>query len=810
MRTSWRLFLLLAALALILFFGFYPIYGVNLAEPAIEWRSDGTAQVSGWNTAVADRINGPATIVGIQPGDGVLSTNGGQLRRWDFYFPWGLTPGNPSRWVLQRGAESYTAEFIYRAPSASEQARLSLRPLVALMAWAFGSLLLLRKTLSHAVAHRVGWVAIGYSIVLVAMFAKNLVTPFSFVVVGVLAPLASAAYIDLALWPDYASPVVPARRGWRSVLYGLAIALAVLSVIDAVAFQPSHALDSWTFINLETTAAGVLTLAFVIAPAILIVRAFLERKTLQRQQLRVIAWGTVLGIVPTLALILTLMRVEDVLSVFLSDVYLLTLPMIALIPLSYCYAALRHQYLDLDRFAQHAIGLIIALFATWLLYALAITIVQGVVPAPQAVLPAGLVSGLLAVTIVYQNQDQVQALTRRLLFGTSESAAMQAARLTAQFRASTSREGVVQILTEGLCKELGLSAGWLILARDGQQDAVVSWPDSLGPGAGGDLAQALQGVDASLIARPATTWPALGEPEWVRVIVPVGPHAATFRGWLLLGEKLDGTAYHARDLAVTEIVADEAAVRLDNLLHEEAARRATARQLLRELRIKRILMNMLHAAPVQYARELREELQALMVQSSVAGEALRPATEDARSLEDSLRNVMAVLGSRLLHLGLPFVLEDALDRFGATYPRIATEAHIQIPQAEAIPTLVSMVIFQGVQEALLNVARHAQAGRAVLSASHTDGRLVVGVEDDGVGLAKDFDLSTLAVQGHDGLAGLIELVRTCGGQCRLGPSSLGGLRVTLTFLDHDFQNIAEDDLIDLIASEPVFQSQPLP
>ena len=295
----------------------------------------------------------------------------------------------------------------------------------------------------------------------------------------------------------------------------------------------------------------------------------------------------------------------------------------------------------------------------------------------------------------------------------------------------------------------------------------------------------------------------LSDLPWVRVVAPVGARATTFRGWLRLGAKLNDTSYHARDLAVIEIVADEAAVRLDNLWQAEAARRATARQLLRELRVKRILMNLLHAAPVQYARELREDLQDLMTQPFVSAEALRLATEDARSLEESLRNVMSVLGSRLLHLGLPFVLEDVIERFGATYPRIATQAQIEIGQAESIPTLVSMVIFQGVQEALLNVARHAQAQRAVLSASHRDGRLVVAVDDDGVGLPDDFDLSRLIAQGHDGLAGLIELVRTCGGHGHLERSPLGGLRVNLAFTDADMRTLAAEDLGDLVAPDPV-------
>lgn len=809
MRLTWRLPVLLVALILILFFGFVPIYGVNWAEPAIDWRPDGSAFISPVNKATPDWIKGPATVTDLQVGDAVLSTPGGPLRRWDFYFPWGITAGNPSRWVLQRGDVVYAAVFEYRAPSASEQARLSLRPLVALLAWAFGAVLLLRASVHRSVAHRVGWVAIGFAVLLVAAFAETWVTPLSYVTVGLLVPLTSAAYLDLALVSDYEGQMPSVRPGWRWLLYGPAIGLAALAVIDAVALQPTQALDTLTPLHLEDLEFDLLTLTFLLVPAILILRAVLERRPRPRAQLRVIAAGTVLGIGPTVMLVITRITVGSLFS----DVYLVTLPMIALIPLSYCYAALRHQYLELDRVAQRALGQIMALFATWLFYALAVVAAQGLVPAPQAALPIGLVSGLLAVTLVYQNQDQVQALTRRLVFGSSENAAVLATRLTTPFRTATRRARVEQALTEDVCQELGLSQAWLVLAPTGEREAVVAWPDPRSPDPGSpdhgspdharDLSHRLAPVTRAWIAGASNEPAPLSDLPWVRVVAPVGTQAMTFRGWLLLGAKLNDTSYHARDLAVIEIVADEAAVRLDNLWQAEAARRATARQLLRELRVKRILMNLLHAAPVQYARELREGLQDLMTRPLITAESLLLATEDARSLEESLRNVMGVLGSRLLHLGLPFVLEDVVDRFGATYPRIATRAQIDIRQAESIPTLVSMVVFQGVQEALLNVARHARAEQAVLSATHHDGRLVVTVDDDGVGLPDDFDLSRLLAQGHDGLAGLIELVRTCGGHGHLERSPLGGLRVSLAFTDDDLRAIAEEDLGDLVGSEPV-------
>jgi signal transduction histidine kinase len=84
---------------------------------------------------------------------------------------------------------------------------------------------------------------------------------------------------------------------------------------------------------------------------------------------------------------------------------------------------------------------------------------------------------------------------------------------------------------------------------------------------------------------------------------------------------------------------------------------------------------------------------------------------------------------------------------------------------------------RAVREAIANVAKHAQATRAVVSIRFHPGAVAVRVRDDGVG----FPVSPPAA-GRHGLAGMERRVRSLGGRLRLGrPSGAGscGARVSI-------------------------------
>jgi signal transduction histidine kinase len=93
-----------------------------------------------------------------------------------------------------------------------------------------------------------------------------------------------------------------------------------------------------------------------------------------------------------------------------------------------------------------------------------------------------------------------------------------------------------------------------------------------------------------------------------------------------------------------------------------------------------------------------------------------------------------------------------------------------------LPEAIELSIFRIIQEGLNNVRKHARAGTVQICLKHTSPRmLMISIADDGRGLADDFDLSTLAAQGHYGLLGISERVALLGGRLSLQNQSNGGL-----------------------------------
>jgi signal transduction histidine kinase len=74
---------------------------------------------------------------------------------------------------------------------------------------------------------------------------------------------------------------------------------------------------------------------------------------------------------------------------------------------------------------------------------------------------------------------------------------------------------------------------------------------------------------------------------------------------------------------------------------------------------------------------------------------------------------------------------------------------------------VELALYRIVQEALHNIARHAQASNVRVSVEFGEG-IIIRVEDDGVGFAVPVRISDLAMAGHYGLMGMQERAQLVG------------------------------------------------
>jgi signal transduction histidine kinase len=146
------------------------------------------------------------------------------------------------------------------------------------------------------------------------------------------------------------------------------------------------------------------------------------------------------------------------------------------------------------------------------------------------------------------------------------------------------------------------------------------------------------------------------------------------------------------------------------------------------------------------ARELHDEvgqvLTAIKVELALAqrsiessGGSAAPLVE-AQSITDgalqTVRNLTQLLHPAALDdLGLPAAIDASL-RGLARRQNIRAELH-QMGMADRLPRDVEVAAYRIVQEAITNVAKHAQATQCQVRLTHLADRLVVEVNDNGVG-----------------------------------------------------------------------------
>jgi len=151
------------------------------------------------------------------------------------------------------------------------------------------------------------------------------------------------------------------------------------------------------------------------------------------------------------------------------------------------------------------------------------------------------------------------------------------------------------------------------------------------------------------------------------------------------------------------------------------------------------------------ARELHDEvgqaLTAIRVELDLAERMIRtdggtPPLAEAQSITDgalkTVRNLTHLLHPAALDdLGLPAVIDAALRGLERRYNIRGTLRQVDLPAR--LPREIELAAYRIVQEGPTNVAKHARASRCDVRLTQLDDRLLVEVEDDGVGFVEDTD-----------------------------------------------------------------------
>jgi signal transduction histidine kinase len=224
--------------------------------------------------------------------------------------------------------------------------------------------------------------------------------------------------------------------------------------------------------------------------------------------------------------------------------------------------------------------------------------------------------------------------------------------------------------------------------------------------------------------------------------------------------------------ALMRAIAERSALALDRARINDALRE-------REARIAELSAHLLRVQEEErkrISRELHDETgQALMVirlylgmlESSTTGRIARNKIRETLEVVDrtieGIRRIIARLSPLVLQeLGLiAAIRKEAKDLARNT----GVKARVVIPDSVGrLPAEIEAAIYRVVQEALHNVAKHAQAKTVNIQVARENGLIRVVVEDDGVGFGGRSSNS----RGHSfGLAGIKERIGALGGTAKV-------------------------------------------
>jgi PAS domain S-box-containing protein len=240
--------------------------------------------------------------------------------------------------------------------------------------------------------------------------------------------------------------------------------------------------------------------------------------------------------------------------------------------------------------------------------------------------------------------------------------------------------------------------------------------------------------------------------------------------------------------------------------HDELEKRRTAELTAAYERLRNLsgyLLNVREEERARIAREIHDELggtlTAIKMELSHIGKSQENGADLSYSIHlvesaiQSVRKVItdlrpSVLDNFGLWAALEWLAQDVEKRTGIhchTFVDDSAEAFEPSPE-------IATSIFRIVQEALTNVARHAQASEAWVRASRTDGELEVEIEDNGKGITE----AEMNRPEAWGILGMSERVKLHGGRLAVTGEMGGGTRIIARIPMGRFHDYEENQDLD--------------
>ena len=183
----------------------------------------------------------------------------------------------------------------------------------------------------------------------------------------------------------------------------------------------------------------------------------------------------------------------------------------------------------------------------------------------------------------------------------------------------------------------------------------------------------------------------------------------------------------------------------------------------------------LHDGPLQSLIGLNLQLGLLLPQTGDS-KALNEMRSEVHDLLNDLRGVCSELRPPMLDtLGLAAALRSlAEDWSGQSGVAVQLDLPPYAFDLSPLPGDIAVNLYRVAQEALTNVAKHAQAKRVDICLTDQNGGVNMSIHDDGRGFELPDEIGALTTHGHFGLVGLRERVNLIGGKLSLDSSTRPG------------------------------------
>jgi PAS domain S-box-containing protein len=253
-------------------------------------------------------------------------------------------------------------------------------------------------------------------------------------------------------------------------------------------------------------------------------------------------------------------------------------------------------------------------------------------------------------------------------------------------------------------------------------------------------------------------------------------------------------SFTAEDEYLMTILASQAAMAIENAQLFDAQRRARAVAELQRERLRELTQRIVSAQEeerLRISRELHDEagqaltslkisLDLIRVGLPVEQEALRARLADVAALADETMETLRTLAHDLRPpgldaFGLNVALEGLCYDFGTRTGLDVRYKGLELPE---LPTAVALSMYRLVQEALTNIAKHAEARQAQVKLARDNEHLCVDVVDDGKGFTPEAEAEHQRRREGIGLVSMRERAELLGGTLQIETSPGQGTHLT--------------------------------